>query len=184
MTAAIGAGTQPQEILTVSFNPTGFDRKVNGHRSCLHLVGGEFLLFDFSGCQLPCYLKTSCKARRKMIWRNFGFTALRCVQNWGWAFAGAVCSVSWICVAGAACHPLRAIQRAAKILPALPPATAPGVHRWTHGWRRTNWAAPQKSPGCPWRCPCFVHGTNVFAIPCLYFVGIMLSAVHHRTRSS
>ena len=105
--------------------------------------------------------------------------------NWGWTVAGAaVCSVSWICVAAAACHPLRAIQRAAKILPALPPATAPGVHRWTHGWRRTNWAAPQKSPGCPWRCPCSVHGTNVFAIPCLYFVGIMLSAVHHRTRSS
>ena len=128
MTAAIGASTQPQEILTVSFNPTGFDRKVNGHRSC-RLAGGWFLLFNCIGCQLQCYLKASSKARRGVICRNFGFTASRCVQI-GAGGQLRQCR-SAVLLRGGSARPK----------PTCLPTTAPGVHRWTQGWR-TNWAAP------------------------------------------
>ena len=48
MTAAIGASTQPQEISTVSFNPTGLGRKVSGHS-----VGGWAVsLCNRKGCNV------------------------------------------------------------------------------------------------------------------------------------
>ena len=125
MTAAIGASTQPQEISTVSFNPTGFGRKVSGHISSLRLWVGSFYSVIAKAAMLSQSVCPGDEKRNDLP--EFRIYCLAMRPNWGWP----VCSVSSRAVL------LRASARRKTYLPSASPRCPrraqvdPGMENWT-----------------------------------------------------